>query len=264
MNKLSESKESNSFKMNDNLLFHNKSLESNKNNEDIIFKESKTNIKEKDLKINIDYEIKYFKEKKNPGINELYEQKKSDADLLFKFKNVLEKKTIDKSYLGTISDNISDIINNNINDFITIDFHYFNFQNEENKINKIKNFYLHFFQDIKEIIIKNNNLYRNFIEKFLLEKSMKGKFEYLFIEGIIINKYPLFSEQIADLYLSLIRESNKLKDIQKDFYINICQIFFNPKNHVKLNKIISDILNPSKLLVDSDINPLILSCARIP
>ena len=114
----------------------------------------------------------------------------------------------------------------------------------------IKRTYLNFFKDIKNLITDNKSLHKKIIEIIIKDNKIKELFEFIFLEGVIKNNYPLFTEQILDLFLSLIKVNNDaFKNIIKDFYKIINQIFFSQENKDKIVNILSDLCNNSKLIV---------------
>ena len=257
LNDLFNFNESNLFYMNYTLLNINNFLIKNNKDGTIINKFIQSSLwikKIKDLEIELNDDIN---DKKYTSLNELHEIKNYEINLLNIYKTVLINKSLKNEDLDIIANNIIKIMYNIINDctFIKLNESKNNKEEDKKELNKIKQLYLNFFKDIKDLFNKEKNLYKQFIEIFLKEDDIKKKFEYLFLDGIIKNKYPLFSELISDLFLSLIQDyDEKIKNLQQKFYSNISGIFFTKENKEKIVKILYYLYNNSNMEIMANMN----------
>ena len=204
----------------------------------------------KDFEINLNSEL--INNNKQPTLSELHAQKNYEINLIKIYKKVLNELFLKQEYLESIAINLIKIIYNFVNDCSYINFNSYKEQNddEKNKMINIKRTYLNFFKDIKNLITDNKSLHKKIIEIIIKDNKIKELFEFIFLEGVIKNNYPLFTEQILDLFLSLIKVNNDaFKNIIKDFYKIINQIFFSQENKDKIVNILSDLCNNSKLIV---------------
>ena len=212
------------------------------------------NKKIKDLEIKLNSEL--YIDNKSPTLTELYTRKNYEINLMKIYKKVLNEMFLKQEHLETIVINIIKIIYNFVHDCSFINFSFFREQNddEKNKMKYIKKTYLNFFKNIQKIIKDNSRLHKNIIELVKKNNKIKELFEFIFIEGILRNKYPLFSEQISSLFLTLIKVNNEgLKKLLKDYYIIISQIFFSQENKEKITKILYDLYNSRNIAIISNI-----------
>ena len=254
LNELFNFNDSNLIYMNYTLLNINNFLDNDKKG-DIISKFIKSclwNKKIKDLEVKLNSEL--YNDNKTPTLSELHTQKNYELNLMNIYKKVLTDMFLKQDHLETIVINIIKIIYNFVHDCSFINFSLFREQNddEKNKMKIIKKIYLNFFKDIQKIITDDSRLHKKIIELVIKDNKIKELFEFIFLEGIIRNNYPLFSEKISSLFLILIKVNNNnegLKKLLKDYYINISQIFFSQENKEKITKILYDIYNSRNIAV---------------
>ena len=250
LNELFNFNDSNLIYMNYTLLNINNFLQNN-TKKDIIDKFTNSCLwikKIKDLEVRLNNELN---NNKMPTLTELHTQKNYEINLINIYKKVLSSLFLKKDHLEAIAINIIKIIYNFIHECSCINFGLFREQNddEKKKMKNIKKIYLNFFKDIRELI-NNLRLHKKIIEIVVKDNKIKELFEFIFLEGILRNNYPLFSEQISSLFLTLIKVNNEgLKNLIKNYYINIAQIFFSQENKEKIVKILSDLYNNSKLTI---------------
>ena len=255
LNELFNFNQSNLIQMNFTLANISSFLESNKSKEDIINKFIKSPLWSQKIKdLGVESNDENIKERKTPSLNELLEKRNYDNNLLNIYKRSLSAISFNNQDLEVITKNVIKIINNIIDDCIYINFITKN-DEEKKTLDNLKKLYINFFKDIKQLFTKNKNLHKSFIKIFIKEKEAKEKFEYFFLDGIIRNNYPLFSEQIGDLFITIIQQKNdEIKDIKKDFYNNVSQIFFTEENRDKITKMLFSLYKSPNMLILSNMN----------
>ena len=235
-----------------------KNNNNNNKNSDLINKFIKSDLWNKKIKL-LNIKINDLNDNRYSSLNELYESKKYENNLLIIYKLILSTNNLnlDENDLEKIISNIIIIIEDIIEDCIYMNLNLFKPQNDEEKkkINSVKKIYYDFFKNICDILKNNNkNLYFKFIEKLFTEKNKSEGieqtiFEIIFIEGILKNNYPLYTELISEFLLSLIQNKNNESEKEiSDFYINICNAFYTKESKKTLCRILSLLYNSSDII----------------
>ena len=198
----------------------------------------------------------------NTSINELYEAKNYENNLLNIYKLILNNIEYNNEQFDFIIKNIFTIYYNTIKNCLNIDLEALNKQNKDDKetINKIKRIYKQIIVETNDLFLKNKFAMMTLIKLILnkngnKEENMKDKFEFCYIDGIIKNNYQYLLEDILKLPLILtntkfFKDDNNIKSMQKEFYIFICNVFFTQKNHDKIIQLLSSLYdNPNIFII---------------
>ena len=266
LNQLFNFDESNIFYMNYNLsqIYNYMNKQDEKTKKDIVHKFINCSIwqkKIKNLSIEINNNDKENNNKSNLSINELYEAKRFESNLLNIYKLILNNISYDKQKFDFIIKNIIQIYFNIIQNCLNIDLETANKQNKEDKETfiKIKKIYKNIFTEINDLFFKNKKAFLTLIKLMINEEKkendIKDNFEFCFIDGIIKNNCQYLIENIFELLLILINseflkeKNDEIKKIQKDFYLYICSIFFTKKNHEKIIQLLATLFDNSNIFV---------------
>ena len=201
--------------------------ELNKGNNNFINKKLLTNsfFIEKIKKIKID-------DNNTRNIGEIYEKNNIIKYLLNIFSILLEKSN-DKSIVLFIVNKIIDFYYITINQCINIELKTLQSQGEINA-GKVENLYLENMKSINEIINKHFYIIEVLIEILISTEqeqtqNIKHQLEYLFIEGLLKNKYNTLNQKLSDFIKSLIDNEflNKKEKIKtKESFFNYLLKFF--------------------------------------
>ena len=237
------------------ILFHLNSVinEYTKSNEQFIsevFLQSKIWNKLMDIKIETSCK---------PHLGEIYE-KNNIINYLLNIYKIISLKTNDENILLFILNKTFEFYYQTINDCININLKWIP-STEGFQVDFVEDLYISNTNVIKDIIIKNQFIYKKFLE-LLLNKDSTGKenkikniFEFLFFEGLLKNRlYPL-NLKLQSFLMTIIDDkffSLQDKQIINDFYVYILNYFFSQEKYDKLLNCIKDIaLNGS---LDSCLN----------
>ena len=219
---------------------------------------------------NIQNEYKIIKnnEKKiNITINELLEEKKFIYNILNIYKIIIDNTSNNEEIVSFIINQIINIIFDLIKDSIDIDLNSLSDENVDNKTNniyEIKQLYLNILNTINNLFENNENAILNFFQIFksenemvIDEKEFIGKIKFIFIEGIIRNKFPFLSEKISIFVNSLIKnkcfgKNNEITNLQKQVYIYISSIFFSSETNERIINIFNSLFNNNEKDKDKD------------
>ena len=194
-----------------------------------------------------------------PHLGEIYEKNNIINYLLNIFK-IISLKTNDENVLLFILNKILEFYYQTIKDCIEINLKWIP-STEGFHVDLVEDLYISNTNVIKDIIIKNKFIYKQFLE-LLLNKDEKDKnnkiktiFEFLFFEGLLKNRlYPL-NLKLQSFLMTIIDDkffSLQDKQIINDFYVYILNYFFSQEKYDKLLNCIKDIaLNGN---IDSRLN----------
>lgn len=191
---------------------------------------------------------KYF------SINELFEQKNYEKNLLNIYISIVNNISSDNETLDFVIQKIFDVFYNIINDCISIDFNKLYsdiMEDKDNNINNLIKIYNNILININYLFENNKNIFSSFLKLLLneveKENDMKKKFEFCFTVGIIKNNYLNLNQKIIQLLLILIKNFDQknynMDNLQKNFYLFISSIFYTKNNNEKILRIIEELLN---------------------
>ena len=181
-----------------------------------------------------------------PHLGEIYEKNNIINYLLNIFK-IIALKCNDEDILRFILNKIFEFYYQTINDCISINLK--NLPSTEGfKIDLVEDLYISNTSLIKDIIVKNQFIYRKILESLLnkedKENDIKNIFEFLFFEGLIKNRiYPL-NLKLQSFILTIIDDNffkTQEKKIINEFYVYILNYFFSQEKYYKLLNCIKEI-----------------------
>ena len=224
------------------ILFHLNSVinEYNQLNElfiNDVFLRSKIWEKIQDIKIEIS---------NNPHLGEIFEKNNIINYLLNIFK-IISLKTNDENILAFILNKIFEFYYQTIDECLHVNLKYLP-ATEGFQADFVEDLYISNTNTIKDIIIKNQIIYKKFLELLLNknneENDIKNKFEFLFFEGLLKNKiYPL-NLKLNSFILTIIDDNFftiKDKQIINEFYAYIFNYFFSQEKYDKFLNCIKEI-----------------------
>ena len=224
------------------ILFHLNSviIDYNKLNEKFItdvFLESKIWQKIQEIKIEVSNE---------PHLGEIYEKNNIMNYLLNIFK-IISLKTKDEKILEFILNKIIDFYYQTIHECININLKSLP-STEGFKYDFVEDLYISNTNIIKDIVVKNQVIYKKFLEKLLNKEEknndIKNKFEFLFFDGLLKNKIYSLNLKLQSFILTIIDDnffSAQDKQIINEFYVYIFNYFFSQEKYDKLLNCIKDI-----------------------
>ena len=199
----------------------------------------------------------YIEISNKPHLGEIFEKNNIINYFLNIFK-IISFKTNDENILSFILNKSFEFYFQTINDCININLKSLPVT-EGFQADFVEDLYISNTNAIKDIIIKNQYIYKEFIEKLLnkdeKDNDIKNKFEFMFCEGLLKNKiYPL-NLKLQSFILTIIDDNFfgvQDKQMINEFYAYIFNYFFSREKYDKLLSCIKEIaLNTN---IDSALN----------
>ena len=181
-----------------------------------------------------------------PHLGEIYEKNNIINYLLNIFK-IIAIKIDDQDILLTILKKIFEFYYKTINDCISLNLKSIPLT-EGFQIDSVEDLYISNTTIIKDIIVKNQFIYKKFIETLLkgeqVNNNIKKIFEFLFFEGILKNRiYPL-NLKLQSFILTILDDNffeAQDKKIINEFYIYMINYFFSKEKYNKFITFIKEI-----------------------
>ena len=179
-------------------------------------------------------------------LGEIYEKNNIINYLLCIFKNV-SMKTNDEAILVFILNKIFEFYYQTINDCNNINLKLLP-PTEGFQTNLVEDLYISNTNIIKDIITKNQFIYKKFLELLLnkddKDNQIKIKFEYLFLEGLLKNRIYSLNLKLQSFIITILDDnffSIQDNTLLNEFYVYIINYFFSREKYDKLITYIREI-----------------------
>ena len=181
-----------------------------------------------------------------PHLGEIYE-KNNIINYLVNIFKIISTKNLDESIALNILNKIIKFYYQTINDCININLKKLS-STGEFKVDLVEDLYISITNNIKEIIVKNQLIYKIFLNILLSEeekdKTIKEYFEFLFLEGLLKNRIYSLNLKLQSFLLAIIDEkffNSQEKETMNKFYIYLLNYFFSSEKYEKFINCIKDI-----------------------
>ena len=198
-----------------------------------------------------------FEISKKPNLGEIYEKNNIINYLLNIFK-IISSKNLDENIASIILNKIIEFYYNTINDCININLKSLP-STEEFKADLVEDVYISIANSIKDIIVKNQLIYKYLLNILLSEEEkdilIKQEFEFLFLDGLLKNRIYSLNLKLQSFLMTIIDEqffNSQEKETINKFYKYLLNYFFGTEKCEKFILCIKEIaLNNN---IDSHLN----------
>ena len=181
-----------------------------------------------------------------PHLGEIYE-KNNIINYLLNIYKIVSLKNNDEDILLFILNKIIEFYYQTINDCISINLKSLP-PTEGFQIDFIEDLYISNTSIIKDIIVKNQIIYKKFLEKIISkddkDNNIKNIFEFLYFEGLLKNRIYSLNLKLQSFITTLIDEkffSTQDKQMINEFYIYILNYFFSQEKYYKFLNCIKEV-----------------------
>ena len=181
-----------------------------------------------------------------PHLGEIYE-KNNIINYLLNIYKIVSLKNNDEDILLFILNKIIEFYYQTINDCISINLKSLP-PTEGFQIDFIEDLYISNTSIIKDIIVKNQTIYKKFLEKIISkddkDNNIKNIFEFLYFEGLLKNRIYSLNLKLQSFITTLIDEkffSTQDKQMINEFYIYILNYFFSQEKYYKFLNCIKEV-----------------------